>query len=102
MINLIVESATILVNSWKSRVEMEGNIADMEIDQDLRNCSADVISRACFGSNYSNGKEIFHVLRELFEAMSKKISSVGIPGVRYNNYFWPSTTFHTYSTVIYT
>lgn len=84
MIDLIVESTTTLVNSWKDRVEMEGEIADIEIDEDLRSCSGDVISRACFGSNYSNGKEIFLNLRDLLEAMSKKILSAGIPGVRYN------------------
>lgn len=73
----------VLVNSWKDRVEMEGEIADIEIDEYLRSCSGDVISKACFGSNYSNGKEIFLNLRDLLEAMSKKISSAGIPGVRY-------------------
>ncbi|KAJ9707666.1 hypothetical protein PVL29_002623 [Vitis rotundifolia] len=45
MINLIVESTTILVNSWKGRVEMEGEVADIKIDEDLRSCSRDVISK---------------------------------------------------------
>lgn len=45
MINLIVESTTILVNSWKGRVEMKGEVADIKIDEDLRSCSRDVISK---------------------------------------------------------
>ncbi|KAL5582790.1 hypothetical protein UlMin_015232 [Ulmus minor] len=83
MMNLITESATTLVNSWNSRIETEGGTADIKIDGDMRRFSGDVISRACFGSNFSKGEEIFQKLRALQEAMSKKIFLTGIPGMRY-------------------
>ncbi|XP_059664359.1 cytochrome P450 714C2-like [Cornus florida] len=83
MMNLITESTITLLNSWKSRIEAEGGIANIKIDQDMRSFSGDVISRACFGSNFSKGEEIFKRLRALQEAASKKVLSTGIPGMRH-------------------
>uniref|UniRef100_A0A5B6Z8H5 Cytochrome P450 714C2-like n=1 Tax=Davidia involucrata TaxID=16924 RepID=A0A5B6Z8H5_DAVIN len=82
MVNLITESTVTLLNSWKGRIEVEGGLADIKIDQDMRSFSGDVISRACFGSNFSKGEEIFKRLRALQEAASKKVLSTGIPGMR--------------------
>lgn len=83
MMHLITESADTMLESWKSRIESEGGIADIKIDQDMRSFSGDVISRACFGSNFSKGEEIFKRLRALQEAASKKVLSSGIPFMRY-------------------
>ena len=83
MFNLITESTITLVDSWKSRIEKEGGVANIKIDQDMRSFSGDVISRACFGSNFVKGQEIFFKLRELQEAMAKKCLATGIPGARY-------------------
>ncbi|XP_077239228.1 cytochrome P450 714C2-like isoform X2 [Tasmannia lanceolata] len=83
MINLMVESTLPLLKSWESRVESEGGIGEITVDENLRSLSADVISRACFGGSYSKGKEIFSRLRAVQEAMSKKCLLIGIPGFRY-------------------
>ncbi|WCJ34906.1 Cytochrome P450 714C2 [Euphorbia peplus] len=83
MANLIAESSMNLVNSWKIRIEKGGTSSDFKIDQELRNFSGDVISRACFGSNYSKGEMIFLKLKSLQEAMSKKTLSTGIPALRH-------------------
>lgn len=83
MINLVQESTNSLINSWKSIIEAEGGVADIEIDKHIRSFSGDVISRACFGSNYSKGEEIFLRLRDLQEASSNTILISGIPGMRY-------------------
>ena len=72
-----------MLRSWESRIENEGGIAVIEIDKDLRSLSADIISRACFGSNYTQGEEIFLKLRDLGKIMSKR--PLGIPGLRYND-----------------
>ncbi|GLT72006.1 hypothetical protein SLA2020_439800 [Shorea laevis] len=75
----MVESSMTLVNSW--RIESEGGVADVRIDEYLRSFSGDVISRACFGSNYSKWKEIFLKLGALQEHMAEKVLSNGIPGI---------------------
>lgn len=68
MINLITKSTTTLINSWSNIIEAEGGVADIKIDNHMRSFSGDVISRACFGSNYCKGVEIFQKLRNLQEA----------------------------------
>ncbi|KAF8407458.1 hypothetical protein HHK36_006591 [Tetracentron sinense] len=83
MVDLMRESTLALLNSWKSRIESEGGTGDINIDESMRSFSGDVISRACFGSNFSKGEEIFSRLRSLQEAMSKKSLTTGVPGMRY-------------------
>lgn len=83
MYNLITESTVTLLNSWKSIIDAEGGTADIKIDEHMRSFSGDVISRACFGSNFSKGEEIFLRLRALQEAASRKLLTTGIPGMRY-------------------
>ncbi|XP_075646433.1 cytochrome P450 714C2-like [Castanea sativa] len=82
MMNLMVESSITLVNSWTNLIESEGGVADVHVDEYMRSFSGDVISRACFGSNYSKGEEIFSKLRELKGLLSKKVFSSGIPVLR--------------------
>ncbi|XP_048141859.1 cytochrome P450 714C2-like [Rhodamnia argentea] len=81
MVSLMVDSANSLIGFWESRIESGGGTAEIRIDDDLRSLSADIISRACFGSSYSRGKEIFLKLRELQQVMSH--GSIGVAGMRY-------------------
>lgn len=83
MINLIQDSALTLLSTWNNQIEAQGGIGDIKIDPDMRSFSGDVISKACFGSNFSKGKEIFFKLRALQEAASKRVLTTGIPGIRY-------------------
>ncbi|KAI3460635.1 hypothetical protein Pfo_017298 [Paulownia fortunei] len=83
MISLIQQSAFMLMNTWKDLIDAQGGIADIKIDHHLREFSGDVISRACFGSSYSEGEELFQKLRALQEVTSKKGLSLGIPGMSY-------------------
>lgn len=83
MITLVQESTVTLLNSWNELVEAEDGLADIIIDKHMRSFSGDVISRACFGSNYSKGEEIFLRLRALQKEASKKLLATGIPGVRH-------------------
>ena len=58
MVILMVDSTFSMLRSWESRIENEGGIAEIEIIEDFRSLFTDIISRACFGSNYSQGEEI--------------------------------------------
>ncbi|MBA0620537.1 hypothetical protein Godav_006241 [Gossypium davidsonii] len=81
MVNLMVDATISMLKSWESRVEWEKGILEIIVDEDLRSLTADIISRACFGSNYSKGEEIFSKLEALQMAMAK--TYIGIPGMRY-------------------
>ena len=64
---------------FKGHAKSNGRITVIEIDKDLKSLSADIISRACFGSNYTQGEEIFLSLRTVEKVMSKK--PLGIHGL---------------------
>ncbi|KAF9595779.1 hypothetical protein IFM89_004181 [Coptis chinensis] len=84
MVNLMVNSTISLIEVWESRLESEEGIGEIKVDEDLRKFSADVISKACFGSSYSKGKQIFQKLRGLQKGMSKQGILLGVPGLRYS------------------
>nr|CAD1828906.1 unnamed protein product [Ananas comosus var. bracteatus] len=70
--DLMVDCAYPLLKSWERKIECSGgSAAEIRIDEDLRTYSADVISKACFGSSYVQGKEIFLKLRALQKAVSR-------------------------------
>ncbi|KAK3027365.1 hypothetical protein RJ639_040964 [Escallonia herrerae] len=81
MYNLIQESAATLLDTWESIIENQGGIAEIKIDEHMRSFAGDVVSRACFGSNFSRNKEIFSRLRALEEVASKAVLSANIPGM---------------------
>lgn len=66
MVGLMLESAEAMVRKWEECIEANGGMnAEIKVDEDLRGLSADVISRACFGSSFTKGKEVFSKLRSL-------------------------------------
>ncbi|GJU92804.1 cytochrome P450 714C2-like protein [Tanacetum coccineum] len=81
MVTLMANATSTVLHSWESKIKQTGDFADIRIDNDLRSVSADIISRACFGSNYSQGEMIFSKLRALQGVMSK--ASIGVPVLRY-------------------
>ncbi|KAJ4753801.1 Cytochrome P450 714B3 [Rhynchospora pubera] len=83
MVDLMVDSTNPLLKSWERKIEQNGGMTDIKIDDDLRTYSADVISLACFGSSYVEGKEIFMKLRVLQKIISKPNMLAEITGLRY-------------------
>ncbi|RWR80539.1 cytochrome P450 714B3 isoform X1 [Cinnamomum micranthum f. kanehirae] len=88
MVDLMVDSTLPLLKSWESIIERGGGIGDVRVDQDLRSFSADVISKACFGSSYRKGKEIFLRLRALQDFLSKPGLSIGVSSTKKNKEIW--------------
>ncbi|XP_042060869.1 cytochrome P450 714C2-like [Salvia splendens] len=82
MINLIQGSSISLCETWTRLIEEDGGLAEIKIDEYMRSFSGDVISRACFGSNFSKGEEIFVKLRALQEVSSSKLFVAGM-GMRH-------------------
>ena len=80
MIDSMVDSTTTMLRSWERKIDSEGGIAVFRIDDDLRSLTTDIISRASFGSSYSEGQEMFLKLRTLQKILSQ--GSIGVPGVR--------------------
>ncbi|XP_023516881.1 cytochrome P450 714A1-like [Cucurbita pepo subsp. pepo] len=72
MAALMTEAASAMLQKWEGRIgERDGATAEIDVDEALREFSADVISRACFGSSYEKGKRIFSKLRVLQKLLSE-------------------------------
>uniref|UniRef100_A0ACD5YTN3 Uncharacterized protein n=1 Tax=Avena sativa TaxID=4498 RepID=A0ACD5YTN3_AVESA len=84
MVDLMVGSAQALVRAWEERVAGTGGGAlDIRVDDDIRAYSADVISRACFGSSYGKGKRIFAMIRDLQQAVARPNLLAEMTGLRF-------------------
>ncbi|XP_050215001.1 cytochrome P450 714A1-like [Mercurialis annua] len=85
MVGLMVESTKLLIEEWKQVIETQGGLeAEITIDNDLKGLSANVIARACFGSSYCKGKQIFSKLRTLHTALTEHASLFGFSNFRKN------------------
>jgi cytochrome P450 len=84
MVELMVDAAQPLLTSWEDKVAAApGGVAELDVDEDIRSFSFDVISRACFGGDYSRGREIFLRLRALSGLMSETSVIFTIPSLRH-------------------
>ncbi|KAH6836100.1 hypothetical protein C2S53_015838 [Perilla frutescens var. hirtella] len=84
MTNLIQQSTMMLIDSWQGVIDAEGGIkADIKIDDYLKKFSGEVISRACFGSSYAEGEQLFKKFAALQQLTANKGVLLGIPAMRY-------------------
>nr|CAB3462891.1 unnamed protein product [Digitaria exilis] len=61
-----------LLQAWENILDGAGGSKEIYVDGYLRNFSADVIARACFGSSFTKGEDIFCKLRQLQKAISQQ------------------------------
>ena len=86
MVGLMEQSTIAMMKTWENRIiESEGGVADMIIDEDLKSLSADIISKACFGSSYSQGNLIFVKIASLQDALSKPSALFGLFNFRFSH-----------------
>ncbi|XP_022750367.1 cytochrome P450 714A1-like [Durio zibethinus] len=84
MVGLMVESTEPLLKKWEAMIEAKGGFpAEINVDRDLRSVSADVIARACLGSSYDKGKEIFSKLRTIQTTITKQGFLFGLNNSRF-------------------
>ncbi|XP_022941651.1 cytochrome P450 714A1-like isoform X2 [Cucurbita moschata] len=76
MVALMAKAGSSLIEKWEARIG-DGSMVEIEVDGDLKEYSADVIARACFGSSYEKGKEIFTKIRDLQKLLSEESILVG-------------------------
>lgn len=83
MTDKIVETANDMVKAWESKIETNGGVVDLPIEDYVRSYSATVISKILFGSNYAEGAQILPKYRALLKAMTSSTILNGIPFLRF-------------------
>lgn len=78
MIPDMVSSVEIMLEKWK---EYEGK--EIEVFEEFRILTSDIISKTAFGSSYMEGKNIFDMLMKLTLLVSKNAHKIRFPLMRY-------------------
>ncbi|EOY05289.1 Cytochrome P450 [Theobroma cacao] len=76
----VIASVERMLEQWKGQ---EGK--EIEVFQEFRLLTSEVISRTAFGSSYLEGKKIFDMLMELSIIVSRSLFKARIPGI---SKFW--------------
>ncbi|XP_021773945.1 cytochrome P450 CYP72A219-like [Chenopodium quinoa] len=82
MLPALWESSSAMVKEWEEMASKTGS-CEIEVWTYLRKLSADLISRAAFGSSYEEGKRIFELLIEQIQIAIPVFNAVYIPGWRF-------------------
>ncbi|KAI5077018.1 hypothetical protein GOP47_0009083 [Adiantum capillus-veneris] len=69
-----------MMKTWGSRVERKDAI---DVAEEFRNLTADIISHTAFGSSFAEGKLVFEMQHKQQELISKMNAVVYIPGSRF-------------------
>lgn len=71
-----------LVGKWEEKVRGESTSCEVDVWPELQRLTADVISRAAFGSSYREGNQIFELQTEHGQLIFQAAISVPFPGRR--------------------
>ncbi|GMN64920.1 hypothetical protein TIFTF001_033996 [Ficus carica] len=66
----------------EQQIGSEG-VAEIQVDEYFMGFTVEVVSKACFGNNYSGGEDIFLRIRGLISTMSSRAIFKGFPILRY-------------------
>ena len=81
MIPVFTTSCRRMIKQWQKMVSPQQSY-EADIWPELQKLTADVISRAAFGSNYEEGKLIFELQKELILLVLEAMQTLYIPGFR--------------------
>ncbi|KAL9230037.1 hypothetical protein vseg_005431 [Gypsophila vaccaria] len=82
MLPAFYESCNEMIQEWEDKISKTGTY-EVEMWSYLQNMTADVISRAAFGSSFHEGRRVFELLREHVLLTITALQSVYIPGWRF-------------------
>lgn len=82
MLSIVLESGNTLIKSWEKLAETEGGIADIKVDDDVKNFMSSIFSTIMFGRYDIAEKALFSKCRDLMEASHYPEEPNGCPFYR--------------------
>ncbi|CAI0447458.1 unnamed protein product [Linum tenue] len=76
MTSAMIASTEMMLERWKNHVGKE-----IEVYEEFKFLTSEVISRTAFGSNFVEGKRIFNLLSKMVELAAANFFKVRIPGI---------------------
>ena len=74
----MVASVETMLEKWK-----QSEVKQVEVYQEIKVLTSEIISRTAFGSSYLEGKNTFDMLARMGSIISRNTYTVGIPWIRY-------------------
>lgn len=81
MVPVVVACAANLFDKWDQSIS--SGVQEIEVLEEFRNLTADVIARTAFGSSYIEGKHIFNLQTEQAILVAESFRKFIIPGYRF-------------------
>ncbi|XP_028793575.1 cytochrome P450 714C2-like [Neltuma alba] len=79
MVDFMEESTKTMIKKWERIIEENGGeMAEIVIDNDMKELTGDIISKVCFGGSYDIGNQIFSKLTALQNALAKPTVVIGL------------------------
>ncbi|XP_050219667.1 cytochrome P450 CYP72A616-like [Mercurialis annua] len=83
MIPVFAISCNKMIQEWKKMINNHQETFEVDVWPEIQKLAKDIISRAAFGSNYEEGKQIFELQHELMMLTIEAMRSLYIPGFRF-------------------
>lgn len=77
MVPAMIASSETMLEKWK---HSEGK--EIEVFEEFRVLTSEIISKTAFGSSYQEGKAIFEMLTKLTLLVSRNVQKIRFPGIR--------------------
>ncbi|XP_044474972.1 cytochrome P450 CYP72A219-like [Mangifera indica] len=71
-----------MIRKWKNSITNEES-CELDVWPDIKDLTADVISRTAFGSNFEDGRKIFELITEQLSLLNQVLYFFHIPGWRF-------------------
>eukprot|EP01018_Ginkgo_biloba_P017031 Gb_41418 [translate_table: standard] len=81
MLPIVVASAASMLDKWRNKVV--AGPEEIEVCNDFRSLTADIIARTAFGSNFVEGRNIFDMQAEQAKLAAESFRKYNVPGFRF-------------------
>jgi hypothetical protein len=85
MVSTMMKCTTSLLQTWEQKVQLGKGEVELEINNEMRITTSDIIAHTTFSINYQKGKQVFTKMDNLILALSKAYNNpfFWIPGYRF-------------------
>lgn len=81
MVKKMAACTSSMLQNWQEMMsQSDSNGKVIDVHNEFRELTTDIISHTAFGSSYNEGKEVFELQKELQEMAAKAEQSIFIPG----------------------
>jgi hypothetical protein len=89
MVSTMMKCTASLLQTWEQKVQLGKGEVELEINNEMRITTADIIAHTAFSINYEKGKQVFAKMDNLILVLSKAYNNpfFWIPGYRFTFLF---------------